>query len=86
MRQAGTINSKEDAQRFANYLLSLGISSKVEPAQGAFTIWIHDENQIPRSKQELAEFEASPTAERYVAAEQASIRPRFASAVFCWMK
>ena len=57
MRQAGTIMTRQDAERFANYLLSLGISSKVEPAADAWAIWIHDENQLPRSKQELEQFQ-----------------------------
>ncbi len=70
MRQAGTLTSKSDAQRFANYLLSLGISSKVDPAGDAWAIWIHDENQIPRSKQELEQFERDPQDGRYLAAEK----------------
>ena len=46
MRQAGTIATKQNAERFANYLLSLGITSKVDPAPAdAWAIWIHDENE-----------------------------------------
>ena len=33
----------------------------------AWSIWIHDENQIPRSKQELEEFERQPNDARYQA-------------------
>jgi GlpG protein len=72
MRQAGTLTSKTEAQRFANYLLSLGITSKVDPAGEAWAIWIHDENQIPRSKQELEQFERDPQDGRYLAAEKAA--------------
>jgi GlpG protein len=72
MRQAGTLPSKQDAERFANYLLSLGITSKVEQASDGWSIWIHDENQIPRSKQELEQFERQPADERYQVAEQAA--------------
>ena len=70
MRQAGTIATKQDAQRFADYLLSLGITSKIEPADGQWAIWVHDENQIPRSRQELELFEHEPTDPRYRAAEK----------------
>ncbi len=69
MRQAGTITTKQDAERFANYLLSLGITSKIEPSDGQWAVWIHDENQIPRSKQELEQFHQEPQDERYKAAE-----------------
>ncbi|MEX0678971.1 MAG: rhomboid family intramembrane serine protease [Pirellulales bacterium] len=72
MRQAGTITTKQDAERFANYLLSLGITSKIEPSDGQWALWIHDENQIPRSKQELEQFRLEPNDERYKAAEHAA--------------
>ena len=72
MRQAGTIASKADAERFANYLLSLGISSKVDPAADQWAVWIHDENQLARSKQELDQFHAQPGDPRYEKAEQAA--------------
>lgn len=72
MRQAGTISTKQDAERFANYLLTLGISSKVDPAGEAWAIWIHDENQLDRSRQELEQFEREPHDARYQAAEHAA--------------
>lgn len=65
MRQAGTLPTKPNAERFATYLLSLGIHSKVEPSGDAWAIWVLDENQIPRSKQELDEFQREPDDPRY---------------------
>ena len=57
MRQAGTLSSKQDAERFANYLLTLGITAKVEAgADGEASVWIHDENQLDESKRELETF------------------------------
>lgn len=72
MRQAGTLDNQQDAQRFADYLLSLGITSKVEPDSGHFAIWVHDENQIPRSRQELELFQSDPHDPRYKAVSQAA--------------
>jgi GlpG protein len=72
MRQAGTLASKTEAQRFSNYLLTLGISSKIEPAGDAWAIWVRDENQIPRSKEELEQFQLQPNDGRYQAAESAA--------------
>jgi len=70
MRQAGTLVAKQDAERFASYLLTLGITSKVEPAADAWAVWIHDENQLGRSRQELAQFESDSADPRYAAAQQ----------------
>jgi GlpG protein len=70
MRQAGTLPSKQDAERFADYLLTLGIGSKVDPAADQWAIWILDENQVPRSKQELQQFLTQPQDARYLAAER----------------
>jgi len=81
MRQAGTLISKQDAERFVNYLLTIGISSKVEPAADAWAVWIRDENQLLRGKEELAQFERAPTDERYRAVERAAAEVRRAEAV-----
>jgi GlpG protein len=70
MRQAGTISTKQDADRFADYLLTLGIATKVEPAADAWAIWVRDENQIARSREELEQFQHDPADSRYRAAEQ----------------
>lgn len=72
MRQAGTITTRQDAERFADYLLTLGIASKVEPAADRWAIWVRDENQINRSRDELAQFEQNPADPRYQDAEQAA--------------
>ncbi len=79
MRQAGTITTKSDAQRFADYLLALGITSKVESEGDEWAIWIHDENQIERSKQELEQFRHDPGDPRYKQAEAAARAARRAA-------
>ncbi len=76
MRQAGILPTRQDAERFANYLLTLGITAKVEPAADGCAIWIHDENQLPQGKQELEAFKLHPTDDRYDAAEQAARKAR----------
>ena len=76
MRQAGTISTKHDAQRFADYLLSLGITSKVEPAGEQWAIWVHDENQIAQPAGAGTVFEADPNDARYKAAEQTARQAR----------
>ncbi len=71
MRQAGTLPNKQEAERFSNYLLTLGITSKVEPVSGGgAAIWIHDENQLDASRRELEAFRSHSSDERYEAAER----------------
>jgi GlpG protein len=70
MRQAGTITSKQDAERFANYLLSLGITSKLDQSNGQWAIWVHDENQVPRCREELELFQREPNDARYEQAQR----------------
>jgi GlpG protein len=76
MRQAGTLSSKSEAERFASYLLTLGISSKVDPAGDAWALWVHDENQLDESKRQLDEFRARPDDDRYRSAERAAVAVR----------
>ena len=70
MRQAGTLATRQDADRFANYLLSLGITSKIEGSADQWAVWIHDENQLERSEGRLAQFRAEPNDPRYEQAER----------------
>ena len=72
MRQAGTINSQQDAQRFVDYLLTLGIQSKLDRAAEGWALWILDENQVSRSREELDRFQLAPQDNRYRDAEHAA--------------
>jgi GlpG protein len=76
MRQAGTIPHQQDAQRFVDYLKTLGINARAEAGASGSIVWIIDEDQIARGRQELTEFLAEPNAERYakVAAAAAALR------------
>ncbi len=73
MRQAGTISDERQAQRFADYLLTQGIRTKVEPDGDAWAVWIHDERYIDRGREELQAFRENPTDPRFAeAAPQAA--------------
>lgn len=77
MRQAGHLPKKQDAERFANYLLTLGITSKVEATSaGDFVIWIHDENQLDQSRRELVAFVQDSSDPRYEAVETTARKVR----------
>ena len=72
MRQAGTLESPAAAQRLADYLLTLNIVSRVEPSDGRWALWIIDENQLQRAKEELQAFLQNPQDARYDAAGKAA--------------
>jgi GlpG protein len=68
MRQAGTIDSEADAQRFAEYLLTINVSTRVLKEANGYSVWVRDESQTDRAKAELATFLANRTDPKYAAA------------------
>ena len=69
MRQIGQIGNPQDADRFADYLLTLDISARVDADDDAFTIWVRDEQQTERARDLFLEFQADPEAACYRQAE-----------------
>lgn len=65
MRQAGVIADLERARQFADYLLAIGIQSRVDEGEGGGKIWVYDAEQLARARQELAAFNESPDDARY---------------------
>ena len=81
MRSLTTIEGKSDAEAFVAYLLTLGISTHVEPASSppttegtpgvqpdSWEVWIKNEDRLPQAKEELVAFQANPKDPRYSAA------------------
>jgi len=60
MRQIGTIDEARDAKRFADYLLTIGIPARVEESPEGWAIWIVEEDDVPRAREELATFVRDP--------------------------
>ncbi len=73
MRQAGIIPNREQAQRLADYLLTQGISVRVEPEGAAWAIWARNEDQLAGCKDEVAAFLANPAAEKYRVGQEAKL-------------
>jgi GlpG protein len=71
MRHLATLPS-ETAQTFADYLLTLKIQTRLEPETGGMAVWICDEDQVPRAREELVEFNRNPTDARYQRARPAA--------------
>lgn len=76
MRQAGTITDEQQARRFADYLLTQGIASKLDRANDGWIVWIRDEMHVDHGRDELEKFLANPNDPRYreTASEAEQIR------------
>lgn len=80
MRQAGTLATEADARRLADYLLTLGIVTRVETSGDRWALWILDEKNLEQSKRELSQFLQDPHDLRYEAAAKAEALRREAAA------
>lgn len=59
MRQIGSVTTEPYAQRLTDYLLTKGIKSQYEPAEGAWSIWVYDEDQVKQAREIVAEFQGN---------------------------
>jgi GlpG protein len=65
MRQLGTVADERAAQRFADYLLTKGITVSLEPDSDGCRIWVRNEDHLELARREFAEFAAAPNAPVY---------------------
>ena len=72
MRQAGILNNERDAQRFAAWLVSQRIEAHAEQEGSAWAIWVRDEDQIPKAREALQQFQANPQDSKYRDAERSA--------------
>lgn len=67
MRQIGVITDPAEAKRFADYLLTLGITTRVDPSPQGSIVWVHREDRVPEASAEFAEFQGHPDDPKYQA-------------------
>lgn len=73
MRRLGILTDSESASLLHDYLYAQGISTKVERDGSEWSIWIHNEDQLPQAREEFAKFRENPTDPQYAAvAEKAN--------------
>ncbi len=65
MREIGTIADERGAEVFKDHLLANKISSKLVKNQAGWAVWIHNEDVVPRAREELSSYMAEPDAARY---------------------
>jgi GlpG protein len=76
MRPIGSVKDRHQADLFSKYLVASGIASQVEEADGQWTVWVREEDQLETSRDELDAFLANPDNPKYqaVASDAARVR------------
>jgi GlpG protein len=73
MRQVGTLPAERDARRLADFLLTKGIRSQIEPVESGWALWAIDEDALPLAREEVKKFLENPADPRYAQAEQQAL-------------
>jgi GlpG protein len=68
MRQIATLEQGHEAHLIADYLRTLSIETKLEKGTAGWELWVCDEDQVPKAREELERFLANPSDPRYQAA------------------
>jgi GlpG protein len=76
MRRIGTLTSRDQADRFRDYLLTRQITSQVDPAGDEWAIWVHEEDRLDETRTAFAQFCEHPEAPEYLEAVVAADRLR----------
>lgn len=77
MRTIGQLDSEAQARTLADYLFLRGIETRLEPARdGAWALWVVDEDQVAEAKALLSRFRSMPDAEEFYQATAAAERRR----------
>ena len=64
MRQIAILPD-DAARKFADYLLTLKIDTRLESEPAGVAVWVLDEDRVPQARQELQEFTHNPSDARY---------------------
>jgi GlpG protein len=65
LRQIGTAPKRLDVKVLADYLLTLGMKTRVDEEADGWTVWIYNEDHFPRAREELQAFLNRPDDPRY---------------------
>lgn len=76
MRQIGTLPSEEQARRFEDFLLSSDVKGMVEEEDGAWSIWVYEEDHFADAKEQLSEFRENPDEAKYTSVAKVAQKKR----------
>jgi GlpG protein len=70
MRQIGLLESAQEANRFTAYLIVQKIRAMVEQEGEKFAVWVREENDLARARDEFQAFLSNPNDPRYLNKER----------------
>jgi GlpG protein len=70
LRQIGTVPKGLDAKAFGDYLLSVGMKTRIDDCPEGWGVWIYNEDHLQRAQDELQAFLRQPDDPRYRQATQ----------------
>src|SRR5438045_8386508 len=65
MRLLASLPDQDQASRFGDYLVSIGIDNSVEEGKSGWQVWVKDDDRLEAAQHELAQFSANPVDPRY---------------------
>jgi GlpG protein len=65
MRQIGTLPTQSNAEKFAAYLVTRGIHASIEDEDGAWAVWVREEDRLDEARREMEEFTSNPQDGKY---------------------
>ena len=65
MRQIGTLPANFDPQVFGDHLVALGMQARFDQLPEGWLVWIYDEDQVPRARDELEVYLSRPDDPRF---------------------
>jgi GlpG protein len=68
LRQLGTLPKELDPKVFADYLLTLGMKTRIDERPDGYSLWIYNEDHLKRAQEELDGYRKSPDDPRYKSA------------------
>lgn len=70
MRQLATFEQSDQAQRLTDYLFTTGMRVTLERDGDGWVVWVIDEDDLDRAREELAAFRENPSDAKYMAARE----------------
>jgi GlpG protein len=68
LREIGTIAGEKEARALADYLLTLNITTRLDPKPNGWVVWVHREEFVDKARAVLADFEEDPSNPRFQSA------------------
>src|SRR5436190_9944177 len=72
MRQLGTLESESAARKFAAWLLAQRNEAHAEQESSGWVVWVRDEDQLAKGREEFEHFREHPDDPKYQGAEKSA--------------